>query len=157
MNLRLSTDRTAKLTVSLELIRKDLTEVLPVLELFPERDTLINEQAKVYRWKLKPIGTMGMTHVVEFVADYTTSDNNQTLSFEAVPGQGNAGLSGQFKFTGQDGDITAQVLIKGELRDVNVPSLLRSKAGSLVQGIFDTLAQRFLDNLQAKYAASAPG
>lgn len=151
MDSKLSLDKTASVALNYEAVLADLEAIEPLISIFPKLESLTKLGPNAFEWKLKPIGAMGVSHAVHYAATYEVDKANGRLNFHAKEGIGNASLSGCFQFKKNGAKVDIEVEIKGQLRDIKVPMLLKAATPGFIKTMFEGLVDRFIEKLEEKY------
>lgn len=134
-----------------ELIQ-ELSDMPATLSHFPKLRPITELAADRYRWDLEAIGAAGVEHEVSFATDFETDVDAGEIRFTAVPGEGNANISGVFKAVENDGTTELSLEVGGTLNGIKVPMLLRGPAKPFIKGMFEKLVDRFVERVTAAHA-----
>jgi carbon monoxide dehydrogenase subunit G len=151
MDSKLSLDKTASVKLNQDALFADLKAIEPVISIFPKLESLTKIGPNAFEWKLKPIGAMGVSHAVHYAASYELDEAKGRLNFVGKEGIGNATLSGFFDFKTNGDNIDIEVQIKGQLRDIKVPMLLKAATPGFIKTMFEGLVDRYIEKLEEKY------
>lgn len=125
-----------------------LSDTRACLANYPALDTLTHLGGDSWRWELEPTGTRGFSHVVCYAVTYYYDQAAGTISWEPVPGEGNATVSGAFRLR-EAGDKTRITLVIDCRLDIPAPRLLKSFIGPFARNEFQQQVDRFVANLEA--------
>lgn len=125
---------------------------------FPKLRKLTRLGENQYLWELDTIGSRlaKIAHDVTYGARYTRSKDGDTLSWEPLPGKGNASVAGEFRLAEKKGGTEIRFKVRGELRDVPVPLMYRLAAPPFIQGKFTHLVDLFLERTRDALLSEAP-
>lgn len=129
-----------------------LSDMPKTLSYFPKLDPIVELAPNRYRWDLHSIGAAGVEHEVVFATDFETDIDACEIRFTAVPGEGNAQISGLFKAESIGGSTELTLEVRGTLNDIKVPMLLRAPAKPFIKGIFESIVDRFVDRVSEAYS-----
>ena len=136
-------------------LKADFEKREEFLRLFPNIDTLKpTGEPDTYFYRMKPMGSAGVTHVTEYVAAYQfqQSDNVLTVTWKTVPGQGNAQLNGKTTYSRVNAeDISINLVVQGELLKIEVPALYALGAGPVTRSLFEKNVDQFMGILEKTY------
>lgn len=153
MDTKLALDKKASIQVNHSALMADLEKIEPILSLFPKLEKLTAHGAQVFETQLKPMGAMGVEHAVHYAATYELDKAAGKLKFKSKDGIGNASLSGEFDFIQKGGQTEVNIIIKGELRDIKVPMMLRPATPGFIKTMFEGVVDRLIQKIGEKYPA----
>lgn len=130
---------------------KALSDIPATLSHFPKLKPVTELAPNRYEWDLETIGAAGVEHDCLFATDFHIDLDSNVIKFTAVPGHGNAQISGQFTAVDKDDGATLTLEVGGIIGDVKVPMLLRGAAKPFIKGIFEKLTQKFIERIHQKY------
>ncbi|MDB5987236.1 MAG: hypothetical protein JWR16_2289 [Nevskia sp.] len=118
---------------------------------FPKLKKLTRIGDNRYLWDMHRIGSRiaNIAHEVSYAAHYHVDLNRGVVSWQPLPGHGNASIEGSFRFIGDGDETRLEFKVQGELRDVPVPLLYRPIAPAFIQNRFSTLVEVFLERTGA--------
>lgn len=154
MDINLSLSKTGQINLAATDLVEQLGDIEKTLSYFPKLETLTNLDGQRYRWDLAAIGAAGIEHEVSFATDFMVDTAANTITFTAVPGIGNAEISGKFTATEQGQGSELRLDISGTLADIKVPMLLRGPAKPFIKGMFESLVNRFVERIESRYKAT---
>ena len=136
-------------------LKADFEKREEFLRLFPNIDVLKpTGEADTYFYRMKPMGSAGVTHVTEYVASYQfqQAENILTVNWKTVPGQGNAQLNGKTTYSRVNAeDISINLTVQGELLKIEVPALYALGAGPVTRNLFEKNVDQFMSILEKTY------
>jgi hypothetical protein len=150
MKVSIAIERSLRVPGPIRRLTPMLADLEGTLRHFPRLSTLTPLGDQVYLWQMKRIGsrTANIQHEVRYAARYHVDTRKRQLTWEPVPGHGNAHIGGKLSLE-TDGDAALlHIRVQGELLDVPVPLLYRPLAGPFIQGKFACLVDGFLENLR---------
>jgi carbon monoxide dehydrogenase subunit G len=129
-----------------------LEDLEGTIQRFPKLRRLKKLGPNRYLWEMETIGSRlaKIAHEVSYGAAYTLDPSQGLLSWQPIPGQGNARIEGQFRLRGQGERTEISFAVQGELYDVPVPLMYRLVAPPFIQGKFTSLVDRFLEATRAR-------
>ena len=125
----------------------DLVSDVPTsASFFPKVDELVDLGSGVYRWDMAKLGTDQINLQTVYASKYVSNRAKGTVVWTPVQGEGNALVSGSWKVTkGKKG--TGLVFKVHGTVDVPLPGLMKMVAVPMVRGEFETLVEKYIDNL----------
>ncbi len=136
-------------------LKSDFVAKEPLMKLMPNVETIKpTGQADTWAYRMKPMGSMGVKHITEYVSAYTyeVQDNRLVASWVSPPDTGNAVLNGRATYTrGANGEVTVNLVLKGSLNKIEVPAIYTLGAASVTRGIFEGNMDQFLESIRSTY------
>lgn len=125
-----------------------LSDTQACLAHYPKLETLTHLGGNSWRWELEPTGTAGFSHAVCYAVTYHYDREAGTISWEPVPGEGNAAVHGAFHLS-ETGNRTRVTLVIDSCLDVPVPRLLKSVIGQFARNELVEQVEGFVANLES--------
>lgn len=113
---------------------------------FPKVDQLVDMGGGVYRWEMQKVGTAQVGIQTVYACKYVSDRKKGSVTWTPVKGVGNAQISGSWKITDKKG-ATHIVLKTGGKVDVALPALMKLVVVPVVNGEFEKLVEKYIDNL----------
>lgn len=136
-------------------LKADFAAKEPLMKLMPNVDAIKpTGQPDTWFYRMKPMGSMGVTHVTEYVSAYTyeAQDNRLVATWVSPPETGNAVLNGKAVYTrGANGEVVVNLVLKGSLNKIEVPALYTMGAASVTRGIFERNMDQYLESIKNNY------
>jgi carbon monoxide dehydrogenase subunit G len=124
-----------------------LSDVPRSVSHFPKVDRLTDLGDGVYKWEMHKVGTAQVHLQTVYASRYVSDKARGAVTWTPVPGVGNAQVGGSWKITDNRGESTRCVLrIQGAV-DVPLPGLMKPVVGPVVEGEFEKLVEKYIDNL----------
>lgn len=127
-----------------------LSDVPESVSHFPKVDRLVDEGGGVYRWEMARVGTEQVHIQTVYASKYVSNKRKGTVTWTPVPGVGNAQVGGSWTIVDKKGWTHLTLHIDGTV-DVAVPTLMRPVVGVIVHAEFESLVERYIDNLIARF------
>lgn len=140
---------------------KDVFDVVSNVPLsasfFPKVDQLVDLGRGIYRWEMAKVGAGQVSIQTVYASQYTSDRAKGTVVWVPVADEGNALVSGSWKVTA--GKTAAQGTAL-EFRvfggvDVPVPGLMKMVVAPIVRNEFETLVEKYIDNLIQHFGGEA--
>ncbi|GAC1626087.1 MAG: hypothetical protein NVS9B10_13700 [Nevskia sp.] len=157
MNIDIAIDRSLVLPVDYQKAEPLLSDLEGTIGRFPNLKKLTRLDEHSYFWEMKTMGSRlaKIAHDVSYGARYTRDLKQGTLSWEPIPGKGNASVRGHFRIARRGSGTELSFRVEGRLADVPVPLLYRPLAPKFISAKFDDLVERFLARTGAALTATA--
>jgi len=117
---------------------------------FPKVDKLVDLGDGVYRWEMAKVGTAQVNIQTVYASKYVSNRAKGTVVWTPVPGVGNALVGGSWKVTDQKKSTALEFKVSGTV-DVALPGLMKMVVVPVVQGEFEKLVERYIDNLIKRF------
>jgi carbon monoxide dehydrogenase subunit G len=121
---------------------------------FPKVDKLVDMGDGVYRWEMQRVGTAQVGIQTVYACKYVSDAKKGTVVWTPVKGVGNAQISGSWKITDKKGSTNIVLKTKGTV-DVALPALMRMVVVPVVNGEFEKLIEKYIDNLIKRFGGEA--
>ncbi len=123
-----------------------LSDVPASVSHFPKVDKLTDLGHGSYRWEMQKVGAGQASLQTVYASKYTSNRSKGTVTWTPVQGEGNALVGGSWKITEGDGGTALVFKVDGTV-DVPVPGLMKRVVAPVVQGEFEKLVEKYIDNL----------
>ena len=118
---------------------------------FPKVDKLTDLGEGVYKWEMQKVGTAQVHLQTVYASKYVSDKGTGTVTWTPVKGVGNALVGGSWKITDNQGQSTKCVLKTQGTVDVPLPGLMKPVVGPVIEGEFERLVEKYIDNLVAEF------
>jgi carbon monoxide dehydrogenase subunit G len=123
-----------------------LSDVPTSVSHFPKVDRLVDLGDGVYRWEMAKVGTAQVNIQTVYASKYVSNRAKGTVVWTPVPGVGNALVGGSWKITDQKKSTAVEFKVNGTV-NVALPGLMKMIVVPVVQGEFEKLVEKYIDNL----------
>ena len=113
---------------------------------FPKVEKLTDLGDGVYKWEMQKVGTAQVHLQTVYASKYTSDKARGTVTWTPVKGVGNALVGGSWKITDQGRSTKCVLKIEGAV-DVPLPGLMKPVVAPVIEGEFEKLVERYIDNL----------
>ena len=117
---------------------------------FPKVDKLVDLGDGAYRWEMQKVGTPQVGIQTVYACKYVSDAKKGSVTWTPVKGVGNAQISGSWKVTAGKGRTDIVLKTQGKV-DVPLPALMAVVVGPVVNGEFEKLVEKYIDNLIKKF------
>ena len=135
-----------------------LSDVPTSVSHFPKVEKLTDLGKGVYQWEMEKVGTAQVNIQTVYASQYTSSfdatKGKGTVTWTPVKGIGNAQVGGQWTVTGGKKSTAITLSIEGQIV-VPLPGLMKMVVAPVVEGEFEKLVEKYLDNLIARFGGEA--
>jgi len=131
-----------------------LSDVPVSVSHFPKVDKLVDMGDGVYRWEMAKVGTAQVNIQTVYASKYVSNRAKGTVVWTPVPGVGNALVGGSWKVTDQKKSTALEFKVSGTV-DVALPGLMKMVVVPVVQGEFEKLVEKYIDNLIKRFGGEA--
>ncbi len=121
---------------------------------FPKVDKLVDMGDDTYRWEMAKVGTAQVNLQTVYASKYKSDAKKGSVVWTPVKGVGNAQVSGSWKITDKKGSTDIVLKIKGTV-DTPLPGLMKMVVVPVVQGEFEKLVEKYIDNLVKRFGGEA--
>ena len=137
---------------------KDVFDVLsdvPVsVSHFPKVDKLVDMGDGVYRWEMAKVGTAQVNIQTVYASKYVSDRKKGSVVWTPVKGVGNALVGGSWKITDAKKSTAVEFKVHGTV-NVALPALMKLVVVPVVQGEFEKLVEKYIDNLIKRFGGEA--
>ena len=127
-----------------------LSDVPTSVSHFPKVDRLVDLGDGVYRWEMAKVGTAQVNIQTVYASKYVSNRAKGTVVWTPVPGVGNALVGGSWKITDQKKSTAVEFKVNGTV-NVALPALMKMIVVPVVQGEFEKLVEKYIDNLIERF------
>jgi carbon monoxide dehydrogenase subunit G len=113
---------------------------------FPKVRRLEDLGDGAWRWEMEPVGTRRINIQTVYACTYRHDRAAGTVSWEPVPGVGNALISGGWQVTRSKPGCRLVLTTQGVI-DVALPGLMKPVVAPLVKSEFEKLVAKYVANL----------
>ncbi|MDO8457486.1 MAG: SRPBCC family protein [Burkholderiaceae bacterium] len=117
---------------------------------FPKLDKLTDLGDGAYKWEMAKVGTAQVNIQTVYASKYVNNKAKGTVVWTPVKGVGNALVGGNWKITDNKTATNITLQIKGTV-DVPLPGLMKMIVVPVVQGEFEKLVEKYIDNLIKRF------
>jgi carbon monoxide dehydrogenase subunit G len=123
-----------------------LSDVPSSVAHFPKVQQLVDLGDGVYRWEMEKVGTAQVNIQTIYASKYVSDRKKGSVVWTPVKGQGNALVGGSWKIAQGKKGTDIALKINGEV-SVGLPALMKMVVVPVVQGEFEKLVEKYIDNL----------
>lgn len=123
-----------------------LSDVPTSVGFFPKVHKLTDLGDGVYRWEMEKVGTAQVNIQTIYASKYVSSKSRGTVAWTPVEGEGNALVGGSWKITDNKNSTGVALKISGVVT-VGLPALMKMVVAPIVEGEFEKLVEKYIDNL----------
>jgi len=131
-----------------------LSDVPTSVSHFPKVDKLVDMGDGVYRWEMAKVGTAQVNIQTVYASKYVSNRAKGTVLWTPVPGVGNALVGGSWKISDQKKSTAIEFKVNGTV-NVALPGLMKMVVVPVVQGEFEKLVEKYIDNLIKRFGGEA--
>ncbi|MDE2614588.1 MAG: SRPBCC family protein [Burkholderiales bacterium] len=121
---------------------------------FPKVDKLVDLGDGAYRWEMQKVGTAQVGIQTVYACKYASDRKKGSVVWTPVKGVGNAQIQGSWKLTDKKGATNIVFKTSGKV-DVPMPALMKVIVVPVVNGEFEKLVEKYIDNLIGKFGGEA--
>jgi hypothetical protein len=99
---------------------------------------------------MQKVGTAQVNLQTVYASKYVSDRKKGTVTWTPVKDVGNAQVSGSWKITDKKGSTAVVLKIKGTV-DTPLPGLMKMVVVPVVQGEFEKLVEKYVDNLIKRF------
>ncbi len=149
MNMPLEIKVSLDTQVPVEKARAQLLDTEGSIRLFPKLRRVTKLADNFFLWEMQELGAAGVSHAVAYAARYVVDGEKLHVKWTSEKGHGNSMINGEWRFVQKPGGVlTLDFSVKGELRDIDVPFLLRPAAPTFIKKTFASLMNRYLEKVR---------
>ncbi len=131
-----------------------LSDVPTSVSYFPKVDKLTDLGDGVYRWEMAKVGTAQVNIQTIYASKYVSNRAKGTVVWTPVKGEGNALVGGSWKITDNKKSTNIVLKIEGQVT-VGLPALMKMVVAPVVEGEFEKLVDKYIENLIKKFGGEA--
>lgn len=127
-----------------------LSDVPVSVSHFPKVEQLTDMGGGVYKWEMEKVGTTQVNIQTVYASKYVSDAAKGTVKWTPVKGVGNALVGGHWKIVDNKKSTGVTLAIQGEI-EVPLPGLMKMVVVPVVQGEFEKLVEKYIDNLIKRF------
>jgi len=127
-----------------------LSDVPTSVSHFPKVEKLTDLGGGVYQWEMAKVGTAQVNIQTVYASKYVSDKAKGSVKWTPVKGVGNALVGGQWTIVDNKKSTSVKLSIQGEI-EVPLPGLMKMIVVPVVQGEFEKLVEKYIDNLIARF------
>ncbi|MDT4843525.1 hypothetical protein FQZ97_774590 [compost metagenome] len=131
-----------------------LSDVPASVSHFPKVEQLTDLGGGVYQWEMEKVGTTQVNIQTVYASKYVSDKTKGTVKWTPVKGVGNALVGGHWKIVDNKKSTGLTLAIQGEI-EVPLPGLMKMIVVPVVQGEFEKLVEKYIDNLIERFGGEA--
>ncbi len=131
-----------------------LSDVPASVAHFPKVEKLTDMGGGVYQWEMEKVGTSQVNIQTVYASKYTSDKAKGTVKWTPVKGVGNALVGGNWKIVDNKKSTGITLAIQGEI-EVPLPGLMKMVVAPVVEGEFEKLVEKYIDNLIKEFGGEA--
>jgi carbon monoxide dehydrogenase subunit G len=127
-----------------------LSDVPTSVGFFPKVHRLVDLGDGVYRWEMEKVGTAQVNIQTIYASKYVSDRKKGSVVWTPVKGEGNALVGGSWSIKAGKQGTDIALKIDGEVT-VGLPALMKMVVVPVVQGEFEKLVEKYIDNLIKRF------
>jgi carbon monoxide dehydrogenase subunit G len=127
-----------------------LSDVPASVAHFPKVEQLTDMGGGVYQWEMEKVGTAQVNTQTVYASKYVSDKAKGTVKWTPVKGVGNALVGGHWKIVDNKKSTGVTLAIQGEI-EVPLPGLMKMVVAPIVEGEFEKLVEKYIDNLIKRF------
>ena len=131
-----------------------LSDVPASVSHFPKVEQLTDLGDGVYQWEMEKVGTTQVNIQTVYASKYVSDKTKGSVKWTPVKGVGNALVGGHWKIVDNKKSTGLTLAIQGEI-EVPLPGLMKMIVVPVVQGEFEKLVEKYIDNLIQRFGGEA--
>ena len=131
-----------------------LSDVPTSVSHFPKVEQLTDLGDGVYKWEMEKVGTSQVNIQTIYASKYVSDKAKGTVKWTPVKGVGNALVGGNWKIVDNKKSTGVTLAIQGEI-EVPLPGLMKMVVAPIVEGEFEKLVEKYIDNLIQRFGGEA--
>jgi carbon monoxide dehydrogenase subunit G len=131
-----------------------LSDVPTSVSHFPKVHRLVDLGGGVYRWEMERVGTAQVHIQTVYASKYVSDRKKGTVVWTPVKGEGNALVGGSWKIVDRKKSTALEFKVNGTV-EVALPALMKMVVVPVVQGEFEKLVEKYIDNLIKRFGGEA--
>ncbi len=136
----------ARINAPIEEVYKLLSDFERSASYVPDLERAIKKDENLYRWEFKPIGIKGISIQVRYDVKFTTREPTE-VSWETIPGSGNAEVKGKFTLKDAGGSTDATLSMDVTV-DIPAPKLMMRVLKPFLDREIRDLVDGYLSNIK---------
>ena len=131
-----------------------LSDVPTSASFFPKVDKLVDLGGNSYRWEMEKIGVASVKLQTIYASKYVANKAKGTVMWSPIKSEGNALVSGSWTIREGKKSTNLVLQINGDL-EIPLPSLMKMVVSPIVEGEFEKMVEKYIDNLTKKFGGEA--
>jgi carbon monoxide dehydrogenase subunit G len=131
-----------------------LSDVPTSASFFPKVDKLVDLGGGGYRWEMEKIGVASVNLQTIYACKYVSNKAKGTVMWSPIKSEGNALVSGSWTIRDNKKSTNLVLQINGDL-EIPLPSLMKMVVSPIVEGEFEKMVEKYIDNLTKKFGGEA--
>lgn len=135
-----------------------LSDVPASVSHFPKVEKLSDLGDGVYQWDMEKVGTAQVNIQTVYASRYTSqfdaAKGKGSVKWTPVKGVGNAQVGGNWQIKGKPQSTHLALTIQGQI-EVPLPGLMKMVVAPVVEGEFEKLVEKYIDNLIRRFGGEA--
>jgi len=131
-----------------------LSDVPTSVSHFPKVEQLVDLGDGVYRWEMEKVGTSQVNIQTVYASKYVSDRAKGSVKWTPVKGVGNALVGGSWKIVDKKKSTGITLAIQGTV-EVALPGLMKVIVVPVVEGEFEKLFEKYIDNLIERFGGEA--
>jgi carbon monoxide dehydrogenase subunit G len=133
-----------------------LSDVPTSASFFPKVDKLVDLGDGGYRWEMEKIGVASVNLQTIYASKYVSNKAKGTVMWSPIKSEGNALVSGSWTIRDNKNKKSTNLVlqINGDL-EIPLPSLMKMVVAPIVEGEFEKMVEKYIDNLTKKFGGEA--
>ncbi|MGS5086450.1 SRPBCC family protein [Hydrogenophaga sp. A37] len=127
-----------------------LSDVPASVAHFPKVEQLTDMGGGVYQWEMEKVGTAQVNIQTIYASKYISDAAKGTVKWTPVKGVGNALVGGSWTTVDNKKSTSVALAIQGEI-EVPLPGLMKMVVAPIVEGEFEKLVEKYIDNLIKRF------
>ena len=127
-----------------------LADVPASVASFPKVDRLVDMGDGAYRWEMAKVGSGQVSLQTIYACKYVNDRKKGSVVWTPVKGVGNAQVSGSWAIKDRKTSTHLTLKIAGTV-DTPLPALMKLVVVPMVRGEFETLVEKYIDNLIERF------
>lgn len=123
-----------------------LSDVPKSVSHFPKVKSLTDLGKGTYRWEMQKVGAGQASLQTVYASNYVSDRAKGSVKWTPVKGEGNALVGGSWKIAKAKQGTDVAFKVDGTVT-VPVPGLMKMVVAPVVQGEFENLVEKYIDNL----------
>lgn len=127
-----------------------LSDVPASVAHFPKVEKLTDMGGGVYKWEMEKVGTAQVNIQTVYASKYVSDQAKGTVKWTPVKGVGNSLVGGSWTIVDNKKSTSIALAIQGEV-EVPLPGLMKMVVAPIVEGEFEKLVEKYIDNLIKRF------
>ena len=131
-----------------------LSDVPTSAGFYPKVEKIVDLGDGAYRWEMQKVGTQQVNIQTVYASKYVSDRKKGTVTWTPVKGVGNAQVSGSWTITDRKTSTELVFKVKGTV-ETPLPALMKMIVVPVVNGEFEKLTEKYIDNLIKRFGGEA--